>query len=45
MRLGKKDFFNKNDLSRFDIYTPGRIFNLKSENENEINSTNWVEIL
>jgi hypothetical protein len=29
----KLDKNEKNDKSRFDIYTPGRIFNLKSENE------------
>lgn len=25
----------KNDKSRFDIYTPGRIFNMKSEYEDD----------
>ena len=33
------------DKSRFDIYTPGRIFNLKSEDEDSHNSDLWIETL
>lgn len=35
----------KNDLSRFDVYTPGRVFNLKSEHEDTENTDDWVEVL
>jgi hypothetical protein len=34
-----------NDLSRFDIYTPGRIFNLKSEFQDAVNSDEWLGVL
>ena len=33
------------DKSRFDIYTPGRIFNLKSEDFDTNNSDMWIAIL
>ena len=32
----------KNDASRFDLYAPGRIFNLKSEDEDMENSDQWL---
>ena len=35
----------KMDKSRFDVYTPGRIFNLKSEDEDTDNSELWIAIL
>lgn len=35
----------KNDKSRFDIYTPGRIFNIKSEHEDFDNSDEWLALL
>ena len=38
-KIDKKD---KMDKSRFDIYTPGRIFNLKSEFEDSLNSDAWI---
>lgn len=38
-KLEKAD---QNDKSRFDIYTPGRIFNMKSEYEDEQNSISWL---
>jgi hypothetical protein len=33
------------DKSRFDVYTPGRIFNLKSENQDGLNSDEWIGLL
>ena len=41
-KLGKNE---KNDKSRFDIYTPGRIFNLKAENEDSFQSDEWLLVL
>lgn len=35
----------KRDTSRFDIYTPGRIFNLKSDEADSLNSDQWLAIL
>lgn len=35
----------KNDPSRFDLYTPGRIFYLKSEFEDTLNSDEWLAVL
>ena len=35
----------KNDKSRFDIYTPGRVFHLKSEFEDGVNSDEWLQVL
>ena len=35
----------KNDRSRFDIYAPGRVFNLKSEFEDFENSDEWLAVL
>lgn len=35
----------QNDKSRFDIYAPGRIFNMKSEYEDSLNSDEWTAIL
>ena len=34
-----------NDMSRFDIYTVGRIFHLKSENDDSVNSEKWISML
>lgn len=33
------------DKSRFDVYTPGRIFNLKSEDQDGLNSDEWIGLL
>lgn len=41
-KLGKSQ---KVDKSRFDIYTPGRIFNLKSEFSDSLNSDDWLAVL
>lgn len=41
-KLGKNE---KNDKSRFDIYTPGRIFNLKAEHEDSFQSDDWLAVL
>ena len=35
----------KTDKSRFDIYTPGRVFNLKSEFADYENSDEWLAVL
>lgn len=42
-KLDKKDF--DMDKSRFDIYTPGRIFNIKSINQDNQNSDEWINLL
>jgi hypothetical protein len=36
---------HKNDKSRFDIYCPGRIFHMKSEHEDSLNSDEWLSRL
>jgi len=41
-RSKKLEKADQNDKSRFDIYTPGRIFNMKSEYEDEQNSNSWL---
>jgi hypothetical protein len=41
-KMSRKD---KMDKSRFDIYTPGRIFNMKSEFEDSLNSDLWISML
>ena len=43
-KLDKKSIGNL-DKSRFDIYTPGRIFNLKSDYEDTLNSEQWIGLL
>ena len=45
MKSQKLNRADKNDKSRFDIYTPGRIFHLKSENEDTFNSDEWLAVL
>jgi hypothetical protein len=32
-------------MSRFDIYTAGRIFHLKSEMDDSVNSEKWINML
>ena len=35
----------KLDRSRFDLYTAGRVYNLKAEGEDEDDSDSWIKAL
>ena len=40
-----KELSESNDKSRFDVYTAGRVFHLKSEDADSFNSDEWIAIL
>lgn len=41
----KKIDANDVDKSRFDVYALGRVYNLRSEKTDELNSEEWVTVL